>query len=117
MDLMERYNCHKAYCRECGRFLTSAQPLGSVFVMDTNGDFYCSFCDDEFEDGDDRIFEPDLVEVDDESVTQCEFCGEYFPDDAVEPTSFCGCYCRGCLELMIDEARAAIEEINIRMCE
>lgn len=65
-ELLERYNTNEARCCRCGCKLTSADglPLGAVFVLDKNGKFYCTNCDDIFDDIDDRIFEPDLDEGD-----------------------------------------------------
>ena len=48
------------------------------------------------------------------AIAACEFCGEPFPLEELEPTSFCGPYCRGCLELMIFEAQQAIDNIETR---
>lgn len=55
--LSELYNIHKAYCCKCGCKLESVLPLGSVFVLDKDGNYYCINCDEEFEDGDERIYE------------------------------------------------------------
>ena len=61
--LKERYNSTKGVCAHCGCSLESwcGSPLGSVFVMDKEGNFYCANCEIFiFEDGDERIYEPDL---------------------------------------------------------
>lgn len=65
-ELLKKYNTNAARCCKCGCKLTSADelPLGAVFVLDRNGDFYCTNCDDIFDDIDDRIFEPYLDEED-----------------------------------------------------
>jgi hypothetical protein len=60
-ELQEKYNSHKAVCVVCGKSLETSQeagPLGQYFVMDKDGNFYCTDCDIDFEDGDDRIFDP-----------------------------------------------------------
>lgn len=48
---------------------------------------------------------------------QCEFCGQTYPIDEVEPTSFFGCYCRRCLKLVLFETEQAIQTINERVGE
>ena len=61
-ELMKRYNTQNGECCECGCVLTASSYLGQFFVMDYNGNFYCTECEDKFEDGDERIFEPDLFD-------------------------------------------------------
>lgn len=61
-NLMKRYRTTEAYCCNCGCKLKSSVDLGSVFVMDYYGNFYCMGCDSIFEDGDERIFEIDLYQ-------------------------------------------------------
>lgn len=48
-------------CHCCGTLLQTAQgdPLSNYFVMDIQGNFYCTECDTIFEDGDERIYEPE----------------------------------------------------------
>lgn len=61
-ELKEKYNSHKANCAVCGKTLETsdaAGALGQYFVLDKEGNFYCADCDIDFEDGDDRIFDPD----------------------------------------------------------
>ena len=41
---------------------------------------------------------------------KCEFCGKEVKH--VASTSMFGCYCLDCLELTIEECKAAIEEIE-----
>lgn len=41
----KRYHSHKANCRLCGCYLESFMPLGSMFVMDCDGNFYCTECE------------------------------------------------------------------------
>lgn len=53
---------HKARCCKCDCALESELDLGSVFVLDYNGNFYCMNCDLEFHDGDERIFEAEFYE-------------------------------------------------------
>lgn len=65
-ELVKRYNSHKDECCKCGCLLTASTYLGEFFVMDYDGNFYCTNCDGEFEDYDERIFEPDLCEEDEE---------------------------------------------------
>ena len=47
-------------------------------------------------------------------IATCEFCGKPFPLEELESTSFCGPYCKDCLELMIFEAQQAIDNIEAR---
>ena len=47
-------------------------------------------------------------------IATCEFCGKPFPIEELESTSFCGTYCKDCLELMILEAQQAIANIETR---
>lgn len=54
-ELKKLYFAHKGNCCKCGAFLASDNPLGSFFILDRSGNFYCSDCDSEFEDGDPRI--------------------------------------------------------------
>ena len=62
-ELDRLYNSSKNYCCKCGCALEDINDqLGSVFVLDKRGNFYCMDCDIEFEDGDERIYEPDLYE-------------------------------------------------------
>lgn len=63
-ELKRLYNGHKNICCKCGCSLSSAPdiPLGSVFVLDRQGRFYCMDCDGDFEDGDERIYD---IELDD----------------------------------------------------
>lgn len=64
-DLRTLYYAPDAFCCKCGIHLTDANGMvGSVFVMDKCGNFYCCNCDKEFEDGDERIFEPEFCEED-----------------------------------------------------
>ena len=60
--LKQLYNTHKAICCKCGCSLESSMPLGSVFILDINGNFYCTNCDKEFDDIDDRIYDENLYE-------------------------------------------------------
>lgn len=63
IDLLKLYHSHTNVCCKCGRILEDANgELGSVFVLDHNGNFYCMDCDKEFEDGDERIFEAEFYE-------------------------------------------------------
>jgi hypothetical protein len=64
-DLIKRYHSKFAHCK-CGATLSSTISLGYFFVMDYDGNFYCTECDKEFLDGDERIFELDLEAEDDE---------------------------------------------------
>ena len=58
-DLIKKYNSRFDHCCKCGAALSSTISLGHFFVMDYNGGFYCTECDKEFLDGDERIFELD----------------------------------------------------------
>ena len=62
LDLMKIYHSRKANCCRCGAALSATISLGRFFVMDYEGNYYCTECDVEFDDGDERIFEPDLME-------------------------------------------------------
>lgn len=66
-ELKKLYLSHKGTCCKCGCTLEDdiGEGLGSIFVLDKDGRFYCMDHDGEFEDGDERIFEIDLC--DDES--------------------------------------------------
>jgi hypothetical protein len=64
-ELQVKYNSHKANCAVCGKSLDAEEPLGLYFVLDKAGNFYCMDCDSIFEDGDERIFEPDEEFFDD----------------------------------------------------
>ena len=58
-ELHKLYHSHKGECSVCGTVLESAEniPLGSVFVLDKHGRFYCTHHDSKFEDGDERIYD------------------------------------------------------------
>lgn len=60
--LLKLYHSHKAQCCKCGCTLESVQDLGSVFVLDYKGKFYCMNCDIVFNDVDARIFEAEFYE-------------------------------------------------------
>ena len=47
LQLHNLYNAKKGTCCKCGTTLYSdgEQPLGSVFVLDTAGNYYCIHCD------------------------------------------------------------------------
>lgn len=47
-------------------------------------------------------------------IATCEFCRKSFPIEELESTSFCGPYCKDCLELIILEAQQAIGNIETR---
>ena len=64
-ELIKKYSSRFEHCCKCGAALSATISLGYFFVMDHDGNFYCSECDKEFLDGDERIFELDL-EGDDE---------------------------------------------------
>lgn len=57
--LLKKYHSRFDHCCKCGAALSATISLGYFFVMDYNGNFYCSECDQEFLDGDERIFELD----------------------------------------------------------
>lgn len=65
-QLLKIYHSKHDNCCKCGADLTSSISLGYFFIMDYDGNFYCTECDQEFLDGDERIFEPDLCEEDEE---------------------------------------------------
>lgn len=50
-DLLKLYHSHKANCCSCGCSLESNSSLGSVFVLDYDGNFYCMNYDNIFEEG------------------------------------------------------------------
>ena len=60
--LEKLYHGNKNICCKCGCTLETMNdiPLGEVFVMDKEGKFYCMGCDEIFEDGDERIYEPEF---------------------------------------------------------
>lgn len=64
--LLELYHSHRGHCCKCGRYLESELDLGSIFVLDYDGNFYCINCDNIFDDMGERIFEPDEEDEDDE---------------------------------------------------
>lgn len=47
-------------------------------------------------------------------IATCEFCRKPFLIEELESISFCGPYCKDCLELMILEAQQAIANIETR---
>lgn len=60
-ELRRLYNSSKNKCCKCGCNLEDVNgKLGSVFVLDTDGNFYCMNCDSEFEEGDERIYDINL---------------------------------------------------------
>lgn len=61
-ELNALYFSDKAECCRCGCHLedNTGNGIGSVFVLDKHGRFYCMNCDSDFEDGDERIFDSDL---------------------------------------------------------
>lgn len=62
-ELRDLYYGSSGRCCKCGTYLTDKNNMiGSVFVLDKCGNFYCMNCDKEFEDGDERIFEPEFCE-------------------------------------------------------
>ena len=63
-DLLKLYHSHKGNCCRCGCELcdNTGFGLGSVFVLDYDGNFYCANCDGEFIDNDARIFEAEFYE-------------------------------------------------------
>lgn len=64
-ELLALYNSKKGVCCKCGCTLEDNNgQLGSVFVLDRAGNFYCTNCDGEFEDGDENIFEAEFYEHD-----------------------------------------------------
>ncbi len=57
-ELKALYNSSVNHCCKCGCRLEDANGrLGSVFVLDKKGNFYCMNCDGDFEDVDDRIYD------------------------------------------------------------
>lgn len=56
-ELIKKYHSRSDHCCKCGATLSSTISLGYFFIMDYNGNFYCTECDQEFLDGDERIFE------------------------------------------------------------
>ena len=61
-QLLDLYHSHRAECCKCGCYLESDFDLGSIFVLDYDGNFYCMNCDNIFDDVDDRIFEAEFYE-------------------------------------------------------
>lgn len=64
--LLDLYHSHRADCCKCGCYLESDFDLGSIFVLDYDGNFYCMNCDNIFDDVDDRIFEAEFYEDEEE---------------------------------------------------
>lgn len=65
-ELIDKYNSTGDVCCKCGQVLLSTgNALGDYFVMDKDGQFYCTECDNEFEDGDENIFNPDEESLED----------------------------------------------------
>lgn len=58
-ELLKKYRSRFEHCCKCGAALSATISLGHFFIMDYNGNFYCTECDQEFLDGDERIFEPE----------------------------------------------------------
>lgn len=65
-QLLDLYHSHRADCCKCGCYLESDFDLGSIFVLDYDGNFYCMNCDNIFDDVDDRIFEAEFYENEEE---------------------------------------------------
>lgn len=61
-DLLKLYHSHKANCCKCGCYLESDFDLGSIFILDYDGNFYCINCDNILDDEDERIFEAEFYE-------------------------------------------------------
>lgn len=64
--LLDLYHSHRADRCKCGCYLESDFDLGSIFVLDYDGNFYCMNCDNIFDDVDDRIFEAEFYEDEEE---------------------------------------------------
>ena len=58
-ELIVKYKTRFGHCCKCGATLSATISMGRFFVMDYEGNYYCTECDKEFVDGDERIFEPD----------------------------------------------------------
>ena len=65
-QLLDLYHSHRAQCCKCGCYLESYFDLGSIFVLDYDGNFYCMNCDNIFDNVDDRIFEAEFYEDEEE---------------------------------------------------
>ena len=65
-QLLDLYHSHRAECCKCGCYLESDFDIGSIFVLDYDGNFYCMNCDNIFDDVDDRIFEAEFYEDEEE---------------------------------------------------
>ena len=65
-QLLDLYHSHRTECCKCGCYLESDFDLGSIFVLDYDGNFYCMNCDNIFDDVDDRIFEAEFYEDEEE---------------------------------------------------
>ena len=59
IELLKKYHSRFGHCCKCGATLSSTISMCYFFIMDYNGNFYCTECDKEFLEGDERIFEPD----------------------------------------------------------
>ena len=81
--LKERYNSTKGVCAHCGCYLKTAfgDPLGYFFTMDKEGNFYCAKCElFIFEDGDERIYDPNLEEEEEIMFKTWEDAAKYCED-------------------------------------
>ena len=65
-QLLDLYHSHRAECCKCWYYLESDFDIGSIFVLDYDGNFYCMNCDNIFDDVDDRIFEAEFYEDEEE---------------------------------------------------
>jgi hypothetical protein len=66
MTLREAYyNTAATHCAGCGCLLhtmSKGDILSNYFIMDKEANFYCTDCEKDFADGDERIYSPDLDE-------------------------------------------------------
>lgn len=66
MTLREAYNTiTQAHCAGCGCLMYTHEKddvLSNYFIMDREANFYCTDCEKDFADGDERIYSPDLEE-------------------------------------------------------
>lgn len=63
-ELYEKLHSKHGFCCKCGCELEDCTGigLGNIFILDIDGNFYCTDCDGEFEDGDERIVDGDFFE-------------------------------------------------------
>lgn len=87
MTLREAYNTMtQAHCAGCGCLLhtnSREDVLSNYFIMDREANFYCTDCEQDFADGDERIYSPDLEEKPDLPFTMMPVIDAYALEKAL----------------------------------